>query len=175
MKRIFSLVLSFSFLFGISQGICAESSSFDKKKISDYHEVISECELPVLRGPVTPDNPYPDFPNVNWASGVYHEHYIPAKEGVEAIIDALPNGKYFIASYIAKKIANAYFDYNLPDHVYITYTVYESHDTYTSPYGVKYKKYILYDITVYRDYVSSQNIIWGPYNSPWLAPGNAYI
>lgn len=175
MKKLFSIVLSFTILLGINQSIFAESSSFDKEKISYYNEVISESGLPVLRGPVTPDNPYPDFPNVNWASGVYHEHYIPAKKGVEAIIDALPSGKYVVAAYIAKKIANAYIDYNLPDHVYITYTVYESHDTYTSPYGVNYKKYILYDITVYRDYVSSQNIIWGPYNSPWLAPGNAYI
>ena len=58
-----------------------------------------------------------------------------------------------------------------PNWVYVTYTQYKSKQTYTSSYdGIKYNKCINQKIRIYKNSVSSKNLVYGPFNGSWFNP-----
>lgn len=83
-----------------------------------------------------------------------------------ALIGAIPGVGWAVAAAAASAVATY-----APNWVHLTYTQYKSIETYVSSYsGSRYKKGTNRNINVYKNSVSSANLVYGPFQGGWFDP-----
>lgn len=113
--------------------------------------------------------PYSTAPTINYSTALNANSRIPFR-GIAlfttTLIGAIPGLGWSIASAIATSVAGY-----TPEWVHVTYTQYRSNQTYTSSYdGTRYNKVINRNVRVYKNSVSSGNLVYGPVHGSWFDP-----
>lgn len=170
MRKLIALLLV-SFVISIPLRIVAtdKEMNFEDAYVVNSAKNMQEfsvSELPhqlIMRGPVTPDNPYPNNNHINYASGrdyVYRIDWNEVSDLLTVVADVSPSLK---AKFMANGL-NLVLHGLKPQTIYLTFTDYESVETsYTGQ-----KWHIWDDITIYYGSMSASNIIYGPARGIWL-------
>lgn len=168
MKKILSLVLSL--LLTASFGCVALACEIDTNTNCNIYPTKDKSQLimMLLRGPVTPDNPYPDLFDVDYSTGVHYSNKLSVKEITRLSIEL---SSIFISSKSTRAILTTLSNLVPGGDLYIEYTQYLSKTIYHSDYyNTDYRKGINLDINIYYDDGDGKKLICGPYDGNWFDP-----
>lgn len=170
MKKIFTLLCSLLIAVNCVTTISAGENreTVNSAGIIKYNKNLNSSLT--LRGPVTPDNPYPNNTHINYASGHPEEVYIPWGESLEDLSMLIGDALTYYHPGLQQLSYGICLSLKAldPKPIYITYTVYESVESYVTPYGTTAHWHICDDITVYYGSESAENIVFGPCQGPWF-------